>query len=84
LVTFKKKVDLNETWKFCVNAGFFGRRRDRFTEYQPDRSLEEKFKLNSQRDSIEGVDKINCEKINQLMIKRNPAKTLRHLYQTVL
>jgi hypothetical protein len=25
--------------KFCVNSGFFGRRRDRFTEYQPDRTL---------------------------------------------
>ena len=45
-----------KNWKFCVNAGFFGRRRDRFTEYQPDRSLEEKFKLISQIDGIEGVE----------------------------
>ena len=26
-----------ELMKFCVNSGFFGRRRDRFTEYQPER-----------------------------------------------
>jgi xylose isomerase len=43
-------------WKFCVNAGFFGKRRDRFTEYQPDRSLEEKFNLISRIDNIEGVE----------------------------
>lgn len=43
-------------WKFCVNAGFFGRRRDRFTEYQPDRTLAEKFGLISQIDNIEGVE----------------------------
>ena len=43
-------------WKFCVNAGFFGKRRDRFTEYQPDRSLEEKFGLISRIDNIEGVE----------------------------
>ncbi len=45
-----------KNWKFCVNAGFFGRRRDRFTEYQPDRPLEEKFRLISQIDGIEGVE----------------------------
>ncbi|MBW1697014.1 MAG: sugar phosphate isomerase/epimerase [Deltaproteobacteria bacterium] len=43
-------------WKFCVNAGFFGRRRDRFTEYQPDRSLEEKLRLISQVNGIKGVE----------------------------
>ena len=43
-------------WKFCVNAGFFGKRRDRFTEYQPDRSLEEKFRLISQIKNIEGIE----------------------------
>ena len=43
-------------WKFAVNSGFFGRRRDRFTEYQPDRTLEEKFKLISQIDGIEGIE----------------------------
>ena len=43
-------------WKFCVNAGFFGKRRDRFTEYQPDRPLEEKFRLISQIKNIEGIE----------------------------
>lgn len=43
-------------WKFCVNAGFFGRRRDRFTEYQPDRTLAEKFDLISRIEGIEGVE----------------------------
>jgi xylose isomerase len=42
--------------KFCVNSGFFGRRRDRFTEYQPERSLEEKFALIRQIDGISGVE----------------------------
>ena len=45
-----------KNWKFCVNAGFFGRRRDRFTEYQPDRTLEEKFKMISSIEGIEGVE----------------------------
>jgi len=45
-----------KNWRFCVNAGFFGKRRDRFTEYQPDRSLEEKFRLISQINDIEGVE----------------------------
>ena len=43
-------------WKFCVNAGFFGKRRDRFTEYQPDRTLEEKFALISKIQDIEGIE----------------------------
>jgi xylose isomerase len=30
------------------------------------------------------ADKIDREKMNQLMIQRNPARTLRHLYQTFL
>lgn len=42
--------------KFCVNLGFFGQRRDRFTVYQPDRSLEEKFKLAAQINEVEGVE----------------------------
>jgi len=45
-----------KTWRFCVNAGFFGRRRDRFTEYQPDRTLEEKFDLISRIEGIDGVE----------------------------
>lgn len=43
-------------WKFTVNSGFLGRRRDRFTEYQPDRTLEEKFKLIKQIRGIEGIE----------------------------
>src|SRR4030042_4704577 len=43
-------------WKFSVNSGFLGRRRDRFTEYQPDRTLEEKFKLTRQIEGIEGIE----------------------------
>lgn len=43
-------------WKYCVNSGFFGRRRDRFTEYQPARSLEEKFELIKRIDGIDGVE----------------------------
>ncbi|MGQ9637753.1 MAG: sugar phosphate isomerase/epimerase family protein [Thermodesulfobacteriota bacterium] len=45
-----------KNWKFAVNSGFFGRRRDRFTEYQPDRSLEEKFELAKQIEGIEGIE----------------------------
>jgi xylose isomerase len=43
-------------WKFAVNSGFFGRRRDRFTEYQPDRTLEEKFKLIEKIDGVDGIE----------------------------
>jgi xylose isomerase len=43
-------------WKFAVNSGFLGRRRDRFTEYQPDRTLEEKFKLIEKIDGIDGIE----------------------------
>jgi xylose isomerase len=43
-------------WKFSINSGFLGRRRDRFTEYQPDRTLEEKFKLAKQVEGIEGIE----------------------------
>jgi len=43
-------------WKFSVNSGFLGRRRDRFTEYQPDRTLEEKFKLAKQVRGIDGIE----------------------------
>ena len=43
-------------WKFAANSGFFGRRRDRFTEYQPDRTLEEKFKLVKKIDGVKGIE----------------------------
>lgn len=45
-----------KNWRFAVNSGFLGRRRDRFTEYQPDRTLEEKVKLAAQIDGIEGME----------------------------
>jgi xylose isomerase len=44
------------SWKFCANASFFGLRRDRFTEYQPQRSLAEKVKLVSQVPGIRGIE----------------------------
>jgi xylose isomerase len=43
-------------WKFSANAGFFGLRRDRFTQYQPHRTLEEKFDLVTQVDGITGIE----------------------------
>jgi sugar phosphate isomerase/epimerase len=43
-------------WKFSANASFFGLRRDRFTQYQPHRSLEEKFELVTQVDGITGIE----------------------------
>lgn len=42
--------------KCCVNLAFFGQRRDRFTIYQPPRTLEEKFALASQIEEISGVE----------------------------
>jgi xylose isomerase len=42
--------------KFSASSGFFGRRRDRFTEYQPDRTLEEKFKLIREIPGIRGIE----------------------------
>jgi xylose isomerase len=43
-------------WKYCANAGFFGARRDRFNQYQPDRTLEEKIALVSQVEGITGIE----------------------------
>jgi xylose isomerase len=42
--------------RFCVNSGFFGLRRDRFTQYQPDRTLDEKFAMISRVRGITGVE----------------------------
>lgn len=42
--------------KFCVNLAFFGQRRDRFTVYQPPRTLKEKFQLASQIEGVTGVE----------------------------
>lgn len=43
-------------WKCCANAGFFGLRRDRFVQYQPDRTLAEKFELIGRIEGIEGIE----------------------------
>lgn len=43
-------------WKFSANAAFFGRRRDRFNEYQPARSLEEKIALVAQVPGLAGIE----------------------------
>jgi len=62
-----------QKWKYCVNAGFFGKRRDRFTEYQPDRTLEEKFGLISGIEDIAGIelkypaDFKNLNRVRQLL-----------------
>jgi xylose isomerase len=45
-----------KSWKFCVNSGFLGKRRDRFTEYQPARDLNEKFFLASQINGLHGIE----------------------------
>jgi len=44
------------SWKFSINSAFLGRRRNRFTEFQPDRTLEEKFKLASQIKGLDGIE----------------------------
>jgi xylose isomerase len=43
-------------WKFSANAGFFGLRRDRFTQYQPYRTLEERLELVARVEGITGVE----------------------------
>ena len=43
-------------WKFSANAAFFGRRRDRFVEYQADKTLEEEFELVSEVGGVEGIE----------------------------
>jgi len=43
-------------WKFSVNAAFLGKRHDRFTQYQPERPLEDKIRLAAQIDGVEGVE----------------------------
>lgn len=44
------------TWKFAANASFFGGRRDRFNQFQPDRPLAEKLELVAQVEGITGVE----------------------------
>ena len=43
-------------WKYTANAGFFGAKRDRFNQYQPERTLEEKFALVAQVEGITGIE----------------------------
>ncbi len=43
-------------WRFSANASFFGAQRDRFNEYQPARTLDEKFGLIAQVEGITGVE----------------------------
>lgn len=45
-----------KNWMFSINSGFLGKRRNRFTQYQPDRTLEEKFEMASQINGIEGIE----------------------------
>lgn len=44
------------SWKFSANAGFFGLRRDRFNQYQPQRSLAEKVGLVARTEGVEGIE----------------------------
>ena len=43
-------------WRFSANASFFGAQRDRFNEYQPARTLDEKFALVAQVEGVTGVE----------------------------
>jgi len=43
-------------WKFSANAAFFGAQRNRFTRYQPDRTLEQKFALAAQVEGLRGIE----------------------------
>jgi len=43
-------------WKFSANASFFGIQRDRFTQYQPLRTLEEKLERVAQVEGVTGVE----------------------------
>ena len=48
--------DRMKNWKFSVNAAFLGKRHDRFTQYQPDRPLEEKIRLAAQISGVDGIE----------------------------
>ncbi len=43
-------------WRLSANLSFFGAQRNRFTRYQPDRSLDAKFELAADVTGIEGVE----------------------------
>ncbi len=59
--------------RFCVNSGFFGHRRDRFTEYQPERTLAEKFAL------IRGIPGVSGVELKYPADFRDPAEVRRLL-----
>jgi xylose isomerase len=44
------------SWRFAANASFFGARRDRFNQFQPDRSLDEKLALVAEVEGVTGVE----------------------------
>jgi xylose isomerase len=48
--------DPGSRWRFSANASFFGAQRDRFNEYQPARTLDEKFALIARVEGITGVE----------------------------
>jgi xylose isomerase len=43
-------------WKFSANAAFFGLQRDRFTQYQPQRTLEDKIEQVSRVEGLTGIE----------------------------
>jgi xylose isomerase len=43
-------------WQFSANASFFGLQRNRFTEYQPGRTIEEKLTLIARVDGLTGAE----------------------------
>jgi xylose isomerase len=43
-------------WRLSANAVYFGLRRDRFTQYQPARSLDERLALIAAIDGLDGVE----------------------------
>ena len=63
--------------KFSANAGFFGMRRDRFTQYQPQRNLEQKIELVASVEGVTGVelkypnDFADLQRVCQLLEKRD-------------
>ena len=43
-------------WKLAANAAFFGGRRDRFNQYQPDRDLRQRLELMAGIEGVTGVE----------------------------
>lgn len=43
-------------WNFCANASFYGLRRDRFTEYQPQRTVAEKVRAVAATPGLTGIE----------------------------